>query len=201
VKLDGLGVIIKLSPLGDRDFVGRVFTSEFGVINGLFKSGQIAKSKPLVGQLGRMSWNARTADQLGSIHFECEKNLVAALFNSPKYLKYADSCFGLLASMLPEHEQYERLFSATLKFFTDMDYLEWERSLLTELGYGLDLDKCGNCGKKDNLMYISPKTGRAICADCGKAYEDKLFGFPLDLNTTKYFLEQISELPEIRKIF
>jgi DNA repair protein RecO (recombination protein O) len=200
VKIDGIGIIIKLSPLGERDLVGRVFTSEFGVINGMFRAGQIAKSKPLVGQFGRMSWNARISEQLGSIHFESEKNLIAPIFNSPKNLKYADSCFGMLASMLPEHERYEKLFSETVKFFSDMDYLAWERSFLTELGYGLDLEKCGNCGKKDDLKYVSPKTGRAICADCGEEYKDKLFGLPLDLNTTKYFLEQVAEIPEIRKI-
>jgi DNA repair protein RecO (recombination protein O) len=185
---------------------------------GIFKAGQIAKRKPLVGQCGRVSWNARLDSQLGAFHFENEKNLVAAFFNDAGKLKRANSCFALLSALLPERESYPRLYDETLKMLRAAsdppgrhpgdvsphadgeEYLRWELCLLSELGYGLSLEKCGNCGAAEDLKYISPKTGRAICADCGREYVAKLFGMPPTLNETRYFLSQIAELPNARMI-
>ena len=201
--MESNGIIIELRPFGERDFVGRVFSSDFGILAGIFKAGQIAKNKPLVGQSGKVSWNARLDSQLGSFHFENERNLLAAFFSNAEKLKYANACFALLSAFLPEREKYGKLFFDTLRLFSDLtpeSYLEWEQGLLAELGYGFALEKCGNCGAKENLAYISPKTGRAICESCGQAYKDKLFGFPVSLDVTKYFLEQIAELPMSRKI-
>ena len=203
MKLESTGIIIELRPFGERDFLGRVFTCDFGVLCGIFKAGQIAKTKPLTGQFGKAAWNARLDSQLGAFHFENEKNLLAHIFGSAEKLKYANACFDLLSKFLPEREKYDRLFSETIRLLanpTAAEYLEWELCLLSELGYGLALDRCGNCGKAEGLKYISPKTGRAICESCGRDFGDKLFGLPLDLTATGYFLERIAGLPASRKI-
>jgi DNA repair protein RecO (recombination protein O) len=201
VKLESAGIIIEVKPFGERDCIGRVFTDEFGILCGIFKAGQIAKTKPLAGQYGKAAWNARLDSQLGAFHFENEKNLIAPFFNDSEKLKFAHSCFALLSLLLPERERYVKLYKETLRFLNEPEkYLEWELILLAELGYGLSLDKCGNCGAAQNLKYISPKTGRAICENCGREFEDKLFAMPVTLDITKYFLEQISDLPTARKI-
>lgn len=204
MKLESTGIIIELKPFGERDLVGRVFTKDFGILVGIFKAGQVAKSKTILGQYGKVSWNARLDSQLGAFHFENEKNLITPFFNDSERLNQANSCFALLSKLSPERVPEPGLYSATSKFlispWKETSYLEWEIALLTELGYGLSLNSCGNCGKTSGLTYISPKTGRAICKDCGAEYKDRLFSMPADLNVTKYFLEQIAEIPEIRKI-
>jgi DNA repair protein RecO (recombination protein O) len=201
MKLESEGIVIELRPFGERDAIGRVFTRDHGVMCGIFKAGQIAKSRPLTGQFGKVAWNARLDSQLGSFHFENEKNLVARFFSDGEKLKYAEACFALLAAMLPERERYPKLYAETLRLLdAPENYLEWELTLLAELGYGLALEKCGNCGANENLKYISPKTGRAICGKCGEAYKDKLFALPLNHGITEYFLGQIAELPRVRKI-
>ncbi|MDR2268581.1 MAG: DNA repair protein RecO [Rickettsiales bacterium] len=202
MKLESAGIIIELKPFAERDSVGRVFTSDFGILGGIFKAGQIAKTKPLLGQFGRIAWNARLDSHLGSFHFENEKNLIAGFFSSTEKLGRVNACFALLSLLLPEREKYAKLYGETIKMLAmpEMEnYLMWELSLLAELGYGLSLDKCGNCGTSENLKYISPKTGRTICEKCGAPHRNKLFELPIDLNTTKYFLEQISELPASRR--
>ncbi|MDR1826231.1 MAG: DNA repair protein RecO [Rickettsiales bacterium] len=203
MKLEGEGMIIELRPFGPRDLIGRIFMRDLGVLCGIFKAGQVAKTKPLVGQFGHASWSARLDSMLGSFHFENEKNLVARIFGRKDELKYVTACFDLLSKFLPERERYGRLFKETMRLIsnpTGEEYLDWELCLLSELGYGLALDICGNCGAKETLGYISPKTGRAICEKCGRDFKDKLFELPPDLNATKYFLEQISDLPPSRKI-
>jgi len=203
MKLESSGIIIELRPFGERDFIGRVFTSDFGVMAGIFKAGQIAKTKPLTGQFGKVSWNARLDSQLGSFHFENEKNLLAAFFSNAEKLKYANACFALLSALLPERLAHVKLYAGTLEMLSNPGhdiYIDWELLLLSELGYGFAVDKCGNCGTGQGLQYLSPKTGRAICGQCGEEYKDKLFNLPVGLDATKYFLEQVAELPISRKI-
>ena len=51
-------------------------------------------------------------------------------------------------------------------------------NLLASLGYGLDLKKCAATGTTENLFYISPKSGKAVCKEKGLKYDKKLLRFP-----------------------
>ena len=73
------------------------------------------------------------------------------------------------------------------------DYLLWEMTLLRELGFALDLTKCSGCAQTANLAYLSPKTGRAVCAECAEPYKNRLFRLPLTLDITINFLEKICD--------
>ena len=78
--------------------------------------------------------------------------------------------------------------------------------LLSDLGYALDLSKCSGCQKTKGLCYISPKTGRAVCAECGAPYAEKLYKLPISLDVTKRFLNNICmvqgvDIPISRKMF
>ena len=50
--------------------------------------------------------------------------------------------------------------------------------MLSELGFGLDLSECAVTGKRMDLIYVSPKTGRAVSADAGKEWKKKLLPLP-----------------------
>ena len=84
-------------------------------------------------------------------------------------------------------------------------YVKWEIGLLSELGFSLKLQECAVNGKRENLSFVSPKTGRAVSYNEGLPYKDKLLVLPkflgginnstclisdliLGLNLTKYFL-------------
>ena len=43
---------------------------------------------------------------------------------------------------------------------------------------GLDINECAVTGQRTNLRYVSPKTGRAVCAEAGAPYKDRLFAYP-----------------------
>ncbi|MGE0754839.1 MAG: DNA repair protein RecO [Alphaproteobacteria bacterium] len=58
------------------------------------------------------------------------------------------------------------------------DYVRFELALLSESGFGLDLSACAATGQKDDLTYVSPKSGRAVCTDAGEPYKDKLLPLP-----------------------
>lgn len=203
-----------MQPFAERDGVARIFTQGYGVLAGMLKGAQVArKNKPLVGQVGAVSWNARLDSQLGVFHFEAEKNLAAPLMGNAAALGLMNSAFSLLAALLPEREKYEVLFVRTKYLLENLSagkarecYLAWEIDLLRELGYAPDLTRCSNCGCMDNLTHISPRTARAVCRTCAQPYLDRLYPLPIDLDTTRKFLEKImdeqggKELPLARKL-
>ena len=50
--------------------------------------------------------------------------------------------------------------------------------MLNDLGFGLDLAECAATGARENLEFVSPKSGRAVCREAGMPYQDKLFRLP-----------------------
>ncbi|MDL2295212.1 DNA repair protein RecO [Lachnospiraceae bacterium OttesenSCG-928-E19] len=216
MKLESYGILIGLRPFGERDCIAHIFTRDHGVMCGMIRGGQSAKkNKPLIGQVGPVSWNARVDSQLGAFHFEAEKNMAAPIMMDGKLLGIMNSAFALVALLLPERENYGTVFEHLLLLLKQMDsepgehilefYLAWERTLLQELGYALNLKTCSNCGRTDNLNYLSPRTGRAVCDDCAKPYLGRVFELPLNLGVTRKFLEMICDsqgvtLPLARKM-
>jgi len=197
MKLESVGIIIGLRPFGERDAVARIFTRDHGVLAGMMKGAMVArKNKPLVGQYGPCSWNARLDSQLGVFHFESEKNLAAPLMSDPAGLLYMNSAFALLAALLPERVEDAALFENTLEMLrapSPAGYLDWEIRLLRSLGYALDLSKCSNCTCIDNLNFMSKRTGRAVCTDCAAPYMDHVFPLPATLIVARFFLGRAAE--------
>ena len=207
MKLESTGIIINLRPFGERDMVAHIFTYEYGVLTGMLRgAGANSKNKYLVGQMGAVSWNARLDSQLGVFHFEAQKNLALSAMLDNNKLAFMNAMFALIETLLPEREAYTNLYNATVKTLSDINsesYLQWELDLLRDLGYALDLSHCSGCGRTDNLIYLSPRTGRAVCGTCGEPYVDKLFKLPINLNTTLRFLEAVCagqdvSIPEFR---
>ena len=57
-------------------------------------------------------------------------------------------------------------------------YLQWEKQILSELGFALDLTSCAVTGSTDELCYVSPKTGRAVSAEGAGEWADRLLPLP-----------------------
>ena len=215
MQIETVGILINMYPFSERDMIAHIFTQDAGVLVGMLRGGAVAKkNKPLIGQYGAVSWNARLDSQLGVFHWEAEKNLSAPLMLNNDLLKLMNSAFALIDTLIPERESYENLYAHTIKLLKNLahsqspydDYLKWEISLLGELGYALDLSKCSGCQTTDDLCYVSPKTGRAVCANCGEPYKDRLYRLPLSLSITKRFVDNVCTLhgisvPDARKIF
>lgn len=200
MKLESIGILISMRPFGERDVVARVFTRDFGVMCGTMRAVQVmTRRKPLVGQIGNVAWNARLDSQLGAFHWDATTNPTAPIMMSAKKLALFNSAFDLISVLLPEREQYRELYDETVDFvkklaISDDDdgaYLNWEMVLLRELGYALDLSHCSGCGSRDNLHFLSPRTGRAVCDNCAAPYIGRLYELPPTLTTTLHFIENI----------
>lgn len=213
MTLESVGILIALRPFDERNIVAHIFTREHGIIAGMIRGGiTMRTNKPLVGQIGNMSWNARLDSALGVFHWEPEKNLAAPVMANANALQYMNAAFDLICAMLPERENYTNMYDATLNMLTALPrtdpndaYLNWEIKLIGALGYAFDLTHCSGCGRTENLHYISPKTARAVCDDCAAPYISRLYKMPLGLDTTFAFLAKIcndmgANLPMSRKM-
>ena len=161
MQIETEGILINIKPFSERDVIAHIFTCDNGVLVGMLRGANVAKkNKPLVGQFGRVSWNARLDSQLGVFHFENEKNLSAPLMMNTDLLKIMNSVFALIYTLIPERESYYDLYKKTFVLLNDLSsandpydlYLDWEMNLLRDLGYALDLTKCSGCQTTDDLI-------------------------------------------------
>ena len=91
-----------------------------------------------------------------------------------------------LARLLPERDPHADLYEVTLFVLSYLDdnsiwpalYVRWELNLLAELGFGLDLGSCAATGTTEDLVWVSPRSGRAVSAPAGEPYRDRLLPLP-----------------------
>src|SRR5690606_19082090 len=56
--------------------------------------------------------------------------------------------------------------------------VRFELLVLDELGFGLDLERCAATGARENLAFVSPKSGRAVSRDAGAPWADRMLALP-----------------------
>ena len=159
-------------------------------------------------------YRARTSEQLGSASLEAGDGGPAALFDDPAALAGLSAAAAVTAAALPEREPHPGAFLAfealcealAVAEIWPAVYVRFEAGLLEELGFGLDLSRCAATGVADDLIYVSPRTGRAVSRAAGEPYKDRLLALPpfllssqtglaagdvgLGLELTGHFLEQ-----------
>lgn len=131
-------------------------------------------------------YRARVADQLGSATLEPIGEGPSALFDDPLALAGLSSAASVVAGALPERQVHSgayRAFEALVSCLSLTEiwpavYVRFEAGLLEDLGFGLDLSRCAATGDLDNLVYVSPRTGRAVSRAAGEPYRDKLLALP-----------------------
>jgi DNA repair protein RecO (recombination protein O) len=181
------GVILSVRPHGETAAVVEVLTRAHGRHLGLVHGGRSRRIRPVL-QIGNhvdVSWKARLADHLGHMSVELIRGYAASAMEDPAALAGLTSLCAL-ARLLPERDPHPNLYEVTLFVLAYLDDVSvwpallarWELALLDELGFGLDLTQCAATGGNDDLIYVSPKTGRAVSASAGEPYRDKLLALP-----------------------
>lgn len=131
-------------------------------------------------------YRARTADQLGSAQLEPVGEGPSSLFDDPLALAGLSAAAAVTQGALPEREPHPGAFlafEALLSAFAHPDvwpavFVRFEAGLLDELGFGLDFSKCAATGSMENLIYVSPRTGRAVSRAAGEPYADRMLALP-----------------------
>ncbi len=181
------GVILSVRAHGETAAVAEIFTRAHGRHLGLVHGGRSRRLRPVL-QTGNhidATWKARLAEHLGHVSVELRKGYAAQAMNDPLALAGLSSLCAL-AHLLPERDPHPSLFEVTLFVLGYLDepdvwpalMVRWEMALLDELGFGLDLATCAATGVREELVYVSPKSGRAVSADAGAPYKDRMLSLP-----------------------
>lgn len=181
------GIVISVRAHGETAAVVELFTRANGRHMGLVHGGRSRRLRPVlqIGNHVEARWRARVSESLGHFAVELRRGYAADAMNGSARLAAVSSMCSLLR-LLPERDPHANLFEITLFVLSYIDdddvwpalLVRWELALLEELGFGLDLSACAATGSTDELVYVSPKTGRAVSAEAGEPYKDRLLRLP-----------------------
>ncbi len=180
-------IILSVRPHGETAAVVELWTRNHGRHLGLVYGGRSRKLRPVL-QTGNhvdATWKARLADQLGHVSLELRRGFAAESMENDAALS-ALLTLTTLTRLLPERDPHPNLYEITLFVLGFLDdvtvwpalLVRWELALLQELGFGLDLSQCASTGANDQLIYVSPKSGRAVSASAGEPYRDRMLALP-----------------------
>lgn len=180
--------VLSARPFGETGAIVELITEQHGKYAAHVAGAASRRIKPFLQAGARVTarFRARTADQLGSATLEPAGEGPAALFDDRLALAALTSAAAVTAGALPEREPHPGVFLGLEALISALEapdiwpavYVRFEAGLLADLGFGLDFSKCAVTGTVDDLIYVSPRTGRAVSADAGRDYRDRLLALP-----------------------
>lgn len=172
---------------GKSSAVVELMTREHGRHLGLVRGGFGQRHKPVLqaGNLIIATWRAQLDEHLGYYAMEA-LDLRAATYLPAAHALYGVHHLAALCQLLPERDPHPPVFDlldltiARLAVPAPAAVLvaRFELQLLAELGFGLDLAACAATGSSVDLVYVSPKSGRAVSRAAGEPWRDRLLALP-----------------------
>ncbi|WP_299612808.1 DNA repair protein RecO [uncultured Tateyamaria sp.] len=209
----GTGILLSVRRHGESSAIIDVFTEDRGRHAGVVRGGTSRKIAPILqpGAQLDVAWRARLEDHIGTFAVEPVRSRAALVMGNRLALAGLNAVTGILVFCLPEREAHGPLYRRTEALLDllgqddlwPLAYLQWELTLLEEMGFGLDLSVCAVTGTSEDLIYVSPKSGRAVSRDAAGTWADRLLPLPAvlrrqgnapdaeilqGLETTGYFL-------------
>lgn len=182
-------IVLSARQHGESATVLEVLTKAHGRFAGLVRGSR--KLKPVLqpGNSVHLVWRARLQEHLGNFAVELALARAGALMENREALLGLNAFTSIASATLPERgPYYEPVFAAANILLDAMMedgiaqwgaiYVRWEAGLLEALGFGLDLSSCAATGETENLIYVSPRSGRAVSAQAGAPYAGRMFALP-----------------------
>ena len=184
------GIVVGVKRHGEASAILELMTREHGRHLGLVRGGFGSRLKPVL-QLGNSvnaAWRARLDEHLGNYTIEGLHLRAASYFSTPHAI-YGVTHLAALMRLLPERDPHAGLYEALDDILGHLDdagvaapmVVRFELQLLSELGFGLDLDRCAATGASGDIIYVSPKSGRAVSRAAGEPWADKMLRLPVFL--------------------
>lgn len=165
------GIVLSTRRHGETAAILEVLTARHGRHLGVLPGGASRKKAAMLqpGTGLRLTWHARLDEHIGTFSAEPVQQRAGVLGDGVA-LNALGAAAALLHLALPERQSHPRLYAATLSLFDGLErggdwaaeYLRWELLLLEEMGFGLDLTRCAVTGAVQDLVFVSPRSGRAV---------------------------------------
>src|SRR5712691_8381043 len=152
------GIVLGVRRHGEAHALVELMTAAHGRHLGLARGGASNKIKPILqpGNGVRAVWRARLDEHLGYYAIEGTRLRAERLMRA--------------LAAIADHLDEPGLASGLI--------VRFELALLAELGFGLDLSHCAASGEESELVYVSPKSGRAVSSKAGEPWKERLLSLP-----------------------
>ena len=190
MRIEAPAIVLSLRAHGETSAIVRLMTEEHGLQAGYVRGARGRRMRPVLiaGNLVAATLSARTENQLPQATVELTHSR-APLLAEPLPAAAIEWATALTATALPEAQPYPRLYSALDALLAAIEaapsasgwgaaLVRYELLLLAELGFGLDLESCAVSGSTDDLVAVSPRSGRAVSAVEAGPYSGKLLPLP-----------------------
>ncbi len=176
-----------MRPHGESAAIIEVLTALHGRHAGVVRGGASRRMAAHLqaGSQVSVTWRARLGEHMGAFAIEPIRAR-AGILGDAVALAGLNSVCALLRVALAERQPLGAFYGQTIALLDAMeagrdwppDYLRWERDLLEVLGFGLDLVSCAVTGGREDLVFVSPKSGRAVSRIGAGDWADRLLPLP-----------------------
>jgi DNA repair protein RecO (recombination protein O) len=190
MRFDTKAIVCALRSHGEHGAVVRLMTPDQGLVAAYVRGARGRRMRPVLiaGNVVQARLAARTDTQLPQATIELVHSR-GPLLSEPLPAAAIDWATVLTATALPEGQPYPRLYEALEGLLDAIEaapsasgwgaaLVRYELLLLAELGFALDLERCAVSGSNDDLVAVSPKSGRAVSAAEAEPYAGKLLPLP-----------------------
>lgn len=190
MQLDSEAIVCALRGHGENGAVVRIFTPGDGLIAAYVRGARSRRMRPVLmaGNVVSAQLRSRSDAQLPQAVIELAHSR-AAVLGEPLPAAVVEWAAALVTTTLPERQPYPRLYEAFAGLLDAVEaapsakgwtpaLVRFELLLLSELGFGLDLESCAVTGSAEELVAVSPRSGRAISAAAAEAHKGKLLKLP-----------------------
>jgi len=197
------GIILGLRRHGEANAIVELLTANHGRHLGLVRGGGSRRQTPGLqpGNGVRVVWRARLDEHLGAFAIEVTTPRADRLM-AHAHSSFAISHLGSLIRLLPERDPHPELHAVLDAIVEHLDepsiagmmLARFELLMLSVLGFGLDLESCAATGGRNDLLYVSPKSGRAVSRDAGEPWRQQLLDLPF------FLIADVAEPPTARDL-
>lgn len=181
-------VILSVHKFSEHSAVVKVFSEERGIFAGTVRGAFSRKNRATyeAGNMVSADWSARLPEHLGTLRCELLQPIPAFFMGELGKLLALQSAAVLIHKCLAERDPHPILYRAFWGLLQEMkfggpwleSYVKLELTLLQEAGFRLELEHCAVGSHPDNLAYVSPRSGKAVCYKAGEPYKERLLPLP-----------------------
>lgn len=196
------GIITSARKYGENSAIVGIFTPSHGMKKAMVRSINSKKNRGVyqVGNIVDVVWRGRLAEQLGNFYCELDEAIPLICLASSKRLLAIEAICYIVENIIPENYAHSSVFEQMITLLQRIKLddhwqiyqIYFELELLLQGGFRLELDKCAATGQEEDLFYVSPKSGKAVCKNAGDPYAKKLLLLPNFLKK-EYNGEEITE--------
>jgi len=183
------GYLISKNNYNETSVIAEIFTKEHGRHKGLIRGIHSKNLRSIIepGNEVKALWSGRLETHLGNFTIEPIKAWSSLILNQKDKLIALSSLCSLISLAMAEKQPNDLIYYNSKEMIKKIssndddwikDYINWEIELLSEIGYGIDLSRCAVTSRRDELIYVSPTSGRAVTLEGAGSYKDRLIKLP-----------------------